>query len=196
MSGKMPFDRFEEKPLPRGKHWREAFDSRYLRVYWLAGKPRIVTIKAVEMLKSSNKRESKQQLLITLDEAEKKWAINVTNAGTIEMLTGKSDPNEWVGVRIELYVTKTRDPSGQIVDCIRVREELPAADRKTEKPKHRQEVSQYLHEMKEAADLQACIPVADRIAEDNDLSAEETQLLLDALKKRRGQLGAAAPGAV
>lgn len=188
---KTPFDKFDELPVQPGKHWREAFDTRYLRVFWLAGKKRIVTITAVGELKSSNKRESKKQLLITLAEAEKKWAANVTNCGIIEMLTGESDPTKWVGARIELYPTKTRDPSGAIVDCIRVSEQLPATSARTEKPKYRQEVSQYLALMKDAADLDALSPIADKVAEDNDLSADETQLLLAGLKRRREQLGAA-----
>jgi len=187
----IPFDKFEERPMPKGKHWREAFDSRYLRHFWLGGKPRIVTIARVEELKSSNKRESKKQLLISLAEAEKKWAANVTNCGIIEMLTGKTDPNDWVGVRIELYPTKTRDPSGQMVDCIRVREELPADGRKTEKPKYRQEVSQYLHEMRDAADLPALVPIGGAIAEDAALTPEEKEFLRGQMKRRAEQLDGA-----
>lgn len=184
-----PFDKFEEKPLPPDtKHWRNAFDSRYLRVFWLNGRKRIVTIAKVETLKSSNKRDSKLQLLITLAEADKKWAANVTNCGIIEMLTGKADPREWVGTRIELYPTKTRDPSGNMVDCIRVMEELPASEARTEKPKFRQEVSQYLARMKDAAVIADLVPIADNIAEDNDLTAEETQFLIDAMGKRKGQM--------
>ena len=193
---KNPFNEFDEQPIPKGRHWRDNFDSRYLRVFWLAGKKRIVTITGVQKLKSSNKKESKTQLLISLAEAEKKWASNVTNCSTIEMLTGKTDPSEWVGFKIELYPTKTRDPNGQLVDCIRVSDQLPPQNAVSNKPKHRQEVSAYLHEMKAATDLQQCIPIADRIAEDNDLSSDETDTLLKALAKRRDQLGAAAPGAV
>lgn len=186
--GQTPFNKYEEQTLVQGKHWRENFDSRYLRHFWLAGKPRIVTITAVAKLKSSNKNESKLQLLITLAEAEKKWASNVTNCQIIEMLTGKSDPTEWVGTRLTLYPTKTRDPSGQMVDCIRVREELPASSEKTERPKHRQEVSQYLHEMKAAKNTGDLVLIADKLAEDNELTRDETALLLDAMDKRRGQL--------
>jgi hypothetical protein len=184
-----PFDKYEESELKPGGHWRNNFDSRYLRVFWLAGKPRIVTITAVAKLKSSNKRDSKTQLLITLAEAEKRWAANVTNCTIIEMLSGKTDPTEWVGLRITLYPTKTRDPSGAMVDCIRVREELPAAGAKTEKPKHRQEVAQYLDAMKRATSLDDMTKIMDRVVEDNELTAEETAKLLDANKKRRAQLG-------
>jgi hypothetical protein len=184
-----PFDKFEERPVPKDlKHWRNAFDSRYLRHFWLNGKPQIVTIAKVEMLKSSNKRDSKQQLLVSLAEAEKKWAINVTNCGIIESLSKTSDPNGWIGLRIELYVTKTRDPSGAMVDCIRVRDQLPAEGAKTVPPKRRQEVNQYLHEMKEAKTLEVMDAIMDRVVEDNALSTEETELLLDGNKRRRAQI--------
>lgn len=186
--GAIPFDKFDEKPAQKGKHWREAFDSRYLRVFWLAGKDRIVTITGVGYLKSSNRSESKEQLLITLAEAPKKWAANVTNCSMIEALTGKSDPTEWIGTRLTLYVTKTRDPKGQIVDCIRVREELPAANAKTEKPKWRQEVSQYIDRMAKATTVSDLSPIEDQLAEDNELTAEETQFLVAQLKRRDAQL--------
>lgn len=185
-----PFDKFEERELPKDlKHWRNAFDSRYLRVFWLNGKPRVVTITEVRELKSSNKRDSKTQLLITLAEAEKRWAANVTNCGILEMLAGNPDPRSWVGLKVTLYPTKTRDPSGAMVDCIRVREELPPQDTKTSKPKLRQEVSQYGHEMKEAQTLDDMTKIMDRVVEDNTLTADETALLLDWNKKRRAQLG-------
>jgi hypothetical protein len=186
--GAIPFDKFEEKPIQKGKHWRNNFDSNYLRVYWLEGKPRIVTITAVAKLKSSNRTESKEQLLITLAEAPKKWAANVTNCSMIESLTGKTDPTEWIGTRIELYQTKTRDPKGQIVDCIRVREELPAAGAKTEQPKYRQEVNEYVSLLKAAespADLGA---IEDKLAEDNELTPEETQLITKWLRATEAKL--------
>lgn len=188
-----PFDKFEERPLPADtKHWRNAFDSRYLRVFWLNGKPQIVTITKVETLKSSNKRDSKLQLLISLAEADKKWAINVTNCGIIEMLTQKSDPREWVGVRLTLYPTKTRDPSGNMVDCIRVREELPAEGAKTTAPKYRQEVSAYLAQMRDAAGLEDLVPIGGAMATDADLKPAEQEFLRGAMKKRAEQLDGAA----
>lgn len=184
-----PFDTFEERPAQRGKHWREGFDSRYLRVFWLGGKPRIVTITKVEQLVSSNKKESKTQWLFTLAESPKKWAINITNCQMIEALTGKSDPFDWVGVRIELYPTKVMDPKRQLVDAIRVRDQLPAAGAKTEAPKWRQEVSQYLQEMKDAVTDQTLRDIRGRIVEDNDLTGEETPVLLGAIAKRATQMG-------
>lgn len=195
---KVPFDEYEVAELkPGAGHWRNSFDSRYLRHFWLAGKSRIVTITKVQELISKNSRtkETKKQLLITLAEAEKPWSTNVTNCGIIEMLLAEPDPSKWVGARLELYPTKTRGPAGDMVDCIRVREKLPEATRKTEKPKHRQEVSQYIHGMKEAKSIADMDAVMDRVVDDNELTSEETALLLDANKKRRSQLDPANQGA-
>jgi hypothetical protein len=186
---KTPFDTFDEQPIPKGmSHWRNGFDSRYLRYFALNGKPRIVTITAVGFLKSSNKRESKTQLLITLAEFEKKWAINVTNCQIIENLYNEPDPNKWIGLRLELYETTTRLPDGNEGPCIRVRPRIPAAGAKTEKPRHRQEVAQYLDEMKRATGLSDLGPIVTRIGDDTELTRDEAAFLLEAFAKRQGQL--------
>lgn len=187
---KTPFDSFEEMPIPAGvAHWRNGFDSRYLRYFALNGKPRIVTITAVEFLKSSNKRESKTQWLISLDVFEKKWAINVTNCGIIEELYNEPDPHKWVGFRLELYEATTRYPDGKEGPCIRVRPRIPPTNAKTEKPKHRQEVAMYLDNMKRAETLDRMTEIMRGMVADETLTPEETALLLEANKKRRTQLG-------
>jgi hypothetical protein len=123
--GKSPFDSFEVDELPSDlHHWRNAFDSRFLRFSALEGKPRVCTIANVQWLKSSNRNESKRQLLVTLAEYEKPWAINLTNSETIAQLY-TDDPRAWVGKRVTLYPTKTKF-GPQVVDCIRVRDQLPA----------------------------------------------------------------------
>lgn len=184
--GKTPFDTFEEIELPMdAAHWRNAFDSRFLRHFALNGRPRIVTIVDVKMLKSSNRKESKQQLLIRLAEFDKPWAANVTNCDIIERLSGKADPRQWIGLKVELFPTKTYF-GNERVDCMRVNEKLPPQDAKTSKPNVRQEVAAYLHLMKVATDLEAITKIQDAIIEDNGLSTEETELL-DKARAKRGQ---------
>lgn len=172
-------------------HWRNAFDSRFLRVFALNGKQCNATIAKVEQLKQSSEKtgESKQQLLVTLKEFEKPWAINVTNCETIESMHGV-DPRGWVGKRITLYPTKTRDPGGKgMVDCIRVRESAPDdAPAQEHKPKHRQEVYQYLTAMKEATTRAALQALNASIGADTALEDPEVALLFGALDKRAGQL--------
>jgi hypothetical protein len=194
---KVPFDEYTVREIPKeAVHWRNSFDSRYLRHFWLNGKPRVVTIAKVQELQSKNSRtgETKTQILVTLAEAEKPWAINVTNCDIIEMLTSKANPREWVGTRIELYPTKTRGPTGAMVDCIRVRDRLPEATRKAEKPKHRQEVSQLLREMKDAKDLGELVAVGGKVSSDPELSDDERLFLRNALARRSEQLSAPGEG--
>jgi hypothetical protein len=59
---------------------------------------------------------------------EKGFAVNATNGKTIAAMYGKH-VEDWVGKRITLYKSTTRDPSGgdQEVECIRVRPRVPAA---------------------------------------------------------------------
>ena len=186
---KTPFDTFDEQPIPQGiSHWRNGFDSRYLRFFALNGKPRIVTITAVEFLKSSNKRESKTQWLISLAEFEKKWAINVTNCQIIETLYSEPDPHKWVGFRLELYETTTRYPDGKEGPCIRVRNRIPPDNARSNKPKHRQEVAQYLRAMADAKALAELGTLSTRLADDSEITREEAAFLVEQLSRRQLQL--------
>lgn len=186
---KTPFDEYEVVDLKPGGHWRNSFDSRYLRHFWLAGKPRIVTIVKVQELhsKSSKTAERKTQQLITLAEADKPWAANVTNCGLIEMLSGESDPVKWPGLKIELYPTKTTF-GGKMVDCIRVRDRLPEQGAKTEKPQYRQEVSAYVSLLKAAENAKDLSLIEDKLADDNELTQEETQKILGWMRKTAEKL--------
>ena len=63
---------------------------------------------------------------------EKGFAINATNGKTIAAMYGKHI-EDWIGKRITLYKSTTRDPSGgdAEVECIRVRPRVPAATAQT-----------------------------------------------------------------
>jgi hypothetical protein len=56
--------------------------------------------------------------------AGKKFGLNVTNAMTITELYGP-ETDDWIGRYITLFPTKTRDQSGNWVDCIRLRNVPP-----------------------------------------------------------------------
>lgn len=199
--GKQPFDNFEVKELPDDlHHYRNAFDARFLRFTNLEGKPRVCTITHVGWLKSSNKSESKRQLLVTLQEFEKPWAINITNSETIGMLHGE-DPHGWPGKRVTLYPTKTKF-GRDVVDCIRVRDTVPedpnpAAQKPAQQPAPAQAKTpmseaarRHMQNMADASQMAHLDVVEEELTEDNSLSPEETALLVKALTKRRGQLDA------
>lgn len=213
--GKNPFDTFEIEELPADLvHYRNAFDSRFIRFTVLNGKPRTCTITHVAWLKSSNKTESKRQLLIQLQEFEKPWAINVTNSDTIGALYGE-DPHGWVGKRVTLYPTKTKF-GRDVVDCIRVRDQIPeertqpsntsapAAYRPTttrapvpqqQKRDRSQRERSYLDAMAKAENLEQLNAVEESITNDNDLTPEETQALARQLLRRQEQLKSPPPTA-
>lgn len=173
-------------------HWRVAFDSRFLRYYWLAGKPRIVTIRDVKQLRTTSEsaRESKTQLLILLEEAPKPWAANVTNCEIIAMLYG-DDFHGWIGKRIELYPTKTRF-GREVVDCMRVRESVPGNGHGTgNKDTHELTVDAraMLQALKSAETQEDIDVVHDQLAEAHHLSERESTLVHKAVERRRTQIG-------
>ena len=62
--------------------------------------------------------------VISFAGAKKKLATNKTNCKTIAALYG-NDTREWVGKRIALYATTCNGIQGGVVECIRVRPQVP-----------------------------------------------------------------------
>lgn len=105
--------------------------SSYLRAYHLGGKDVNLTIEAaqVEKVKSMDGTE-KKMLVIYFAGKSLGLGLNNTNITTIMDLHGKI-VKAWIGKRITLYPT-TCNSFGAKVECIRVREKVPAAS----KPHH------------------------------------------------------------
>lgn len=102
------------------------FPSEYLAAVEFKGRDVTLTIKDIrkEDLKLRGGK-SERKPVIYFHETAKKLVCNVTNGDSIAAMYG-SQAKDWVGKRITLYPTKTtcgRDT----VDCIRVRETVPAA---------------------------------------------------------------------
>jgi hypothetical protein len=57
----------------------------------------------------------------------KPLGANKTNCATIAGMYG-ANASKWVGKRITIYTTTTRNKAGAIVDCIRVKPGVPADD--------------------------------------------------------------------
>lgn len=103
-----------------GKEWIGAWDIP-------DGKDVTLTITGVTggELTSAGGRKSKKPVL-SVRGTPKKLALNATNGKTIASLYGKHI-EEWVGKRITIYKSTTRDPSGDgEVECVRVRPKVPA----------------------------------------------------------------------
>lgn len=104
----------------------QLFPSKYVTAADLGGKTVTLTIKSVtleEMTTHDNKKAHKP--VVWFEKATKGFVLNVTNAKIIANLYG-DETDLWPGRRISIYPTRVK-AFGQVVDAIRVREEIPAA---------------------------------------------------------------------
>lgn len=108
------------------KHWKSEFPSDYFGSQHMPadGSDMIVTIKeaVTEAIRSAHGTETKLVLHITAD--PEKWIINKTNGKMIAKVLDTDFLDEWVGKKVQLYVTKVASPDG-LVDAVRVREFPP-----------------------------------------------------------------------
>ena len=103
-----------------GKEWVGAWDLQ-------DGQDKTVTITAVTggELTSVGGRKSKKPVL-SLRGTDKKLALNATNGKVIASMYGKHIEG-WVGKKITLYRSTTRDPNdGGETECIRIRPKIPS----------------------------------------------------------------------
>jgi hypothetical protein len=112
-----------------GTDYRSLYGKDYVGSWDIPdGKDITVTISSVSggELAGVGGRKSKKPLL-TLKGTAKKLALNATNGKTIATMYGK-DIEGWVGKKISLYKSTTRDPNGDgETECIRVRPRVPVA---------------------------------------------------------------------
>lgn len=108
--------------------YRSLYDKDFIGAWDIKDKDVIVTITKVigGNLVGQGGRKTKKPV-VYMRGTEKGFAINATNGKTIARMYG-NHVEEWVGKRIALYKSTTRDPSGgdAEVECIRVRPQAPA----------------------------------------------------------------------
>lgn len=107
--------------------YRKMFDRDYLGHFDLDGKDVTVEINKVVAgeLTAMGGRKSKKPILY-FSGKEKGLIANKTNCRTIAALYG-NNTDDWVGKRITLYVSTTRNPDGGgETECIRIRPKAPA----------------------------------------------------------------------
>lgn len=106
--------------------YRSMYDKEFLGAWDVAEREVTVTITKVEagMLTGLGGRKTKKPV-IRMRNTEKGFALNSTNGKTIATLYGNL-VEAWVGKKITLYKSTTRNPNGDgDVDCIRVRPAIP-----------------------------------------------------------------------
>ena len=105
------------------------FVSDYVGAPELKGKDVVVTIAAVvkEQVAMTDGGK-KTKLVIRFKESAKKLICNKSNGDSIAVMYG-NESKQWAGKRITLFPT-TCLAFGEMVECIRVREKVPAANDK------------------------------------------------------------------
>lgn len=107
--------------------------SKYLSATDLRGREATVKIRKIEprhMLETAHGKELKP--LVKFEQSDKGWLMGVTSSLVIQDLYGK-DPREWIGKSITLYPTTCRGVAGDMVDCVRVKKEIPQLKQSTKK---------------------------------------------------------------
>lgn len=107
--------------------YRGLYDRDYIGHWDLEGRDVTVTISKVtpgELVAQGNRKSKKP--IVHFVGKDKGFVVNKTNGRTIASLYGPKI-EDWVGKKITLFCTMTRDPSGGSgeVECIRVRPVKP-----------------------------------------------------------------------
>ena len=125
-------------------HWKSLIDTNFLGAYSFNEQVNsiVVTIKGVEAQEVFNPKENKAEVCRVMSFEEKNvdgidvkpFIINKTNCERIEELYGTGYIQDWVGKRIILFKTTTK-VAGEVIDCVRVKLELPPFEAKKSAPK-------------------------------------------------------------
>ena len=114
-------------------HWRKLMDEReYIYAEDLQGKACDVQISRIVagQLTGEKNRKTKKPLCYFAGK-KKPLALNKTNCKTLTNITGTGEIEQWIGQWITIFPTTTNDPTGNVVDCIRInpRPPKPPAER-------------------------------------------------------------------
>jgi hypothetical protein len=109
-------------------HWKKIMDPEHLGSYDLPhDKDTIVTIKEVvqkEVIAGQGKAAQKRPVFIFEEKGIKPLICNPTNAKTIQRIYKTPEIEDWVGKKIQLYVT-TEKAFGEMIDVVRIRPSEP-----------------------------------------------------------------------
>jgi len=114
-------------------HWKKQFNYDYLGSYSLDGKREmVVSIKGVGSAKVTGQNGRKEDCFVVYyNEMDKPMILNRTNAKAIEKVAGSGLVEDWVGVRVTLYVEKGVKAFGDVVDALRIRDKKPSQSKMT-----------------------------------------------------------------
>ncbi len=98
----------------------------HLKAADLQGRAISLTISDWEVVEFKGAKGTERKIVLSFHGKEKKLVCNVTNARTIESQHGP-ELDGWKGKEIILYPTRV-DFAGDLVDAIRVKENIPEPD--------------------------------------------------------------------
>lgn len=108
--------------------YRTMFDYENLRAWDLGDGDITVTIEKVAPGEIETVDEgTKRMPFVWFKGMAKPLGLNKTNGASMAGMYGK-DTAKWIGERVTLYTDVTRNKSGAMVDCIRIRPKVPADD--------------------------------------------------------------------
>lgn len=106
-------------------HWKKTTNPNYLGAYAFDdGKDMIVQVKDVKPEMVQNQQGREEKLVLHFEGDVKPLILNSTNMKAIEKATGSAYLDEWVGKKLQLYVTLV-SAFGTTTDAVRVREFAP-----------------------------------------------------------------------
>jgi len=101
--------------------------SNHLKADDLKGKAVKVTISGYEIVEFKGNNGPEAKPVLKFEGKEKTLVCNKTNSRMIAKNVGSKELDDWVGQTITIYPTET-DFGGDIVPCLRVKEEIPEVD--------------------------------------------------------------------
>ena len=109
-------------------HWKKQFNYDYLGSYSLDGKREItVTISKLDTDKVTGQQGRKEDCFVVyFKEFDKPMILNRTNAKAIEKVASSGLIQDWVDVKVTLYVESGVKAFGEVVDALRIRDKKPS----------------------------------------------------------------------
>ena len=106
-------------------HWKKTTNPNYLGEWdFEEGKDIIVQVKDVVSEVIQNAQGKDEKSVMYFENGVKPLILNVTNMKAIEKATGSPYQDEWVGKKLQLYITMVA-AFGETTKAVRVREFAP-----------------------------------------------------------------------
>jgi hypothetical protein len=98
----------------------DAFPSRFFKAADLLDGPIVLTVLKAPLEELKYQGRAEEKVVLYFRQTKKVLSVNSTNFDAMIKVTGKSNSDDWVGCKIELYPAQTQY-RGETVDCIRIR---------------------------------------------------------------------------